>query len=274
MPASADRDVVAELAARLERGEEVLLATAVRTDGAPPCQPGQKLLLSAKGPVAGTLGCSELDAQAEALAGEVLAGGAPAVRILDHDLGKVEAYMEPYPARPLLVVLGATPVAEWLLRWAPNLGYETSLVDPRPDRITPELRSLTRSVQGSPAALRALAPGASVARVVDAVHTDHDAPDIAAHLATLLTGRARFVGVMGSARHVSGHLDDLRRQGFSESDIARVRSPVGLNIGALTPAEIALSILAGLVAARQDRDGGWLDEGRAGGHESRATSAG
>ena len=249
---------MAELARRLELGEDVLLATAVRIQGEPPCQVGQKLLLSATGPLAGTLGCSELDSQAAAVASELLVGGgAPQMRTLDHDLGKVEAYLEPYVARPLLVVLGATPVAEWLLRWAPALGYDTVLVDPRQERVTPELEKLAGTVANAPAGASAIKAGSH--RLVDAVHTDHDAPDIAPHLGSLLESGTRFVGVMGSSRHVAGHLDQLRNQGVAESDIARIQSPVGLNIGGQTPAEMALSILAGLVAARNGRDGGWLD---------------
>jgi xanthine dehydrogenase accessory factor len=101
--------------------------------------------------------------------------------------------------------------------------------------------------------------GVSLAPGTDAVHTDHDAPGIAGQLATLLGSGARFVGVMGSARHTAPHLDALRAQGIPEEDLARLRTPVGLDLGARTPAEIALSILAGLLAARTGRTGGWLD---------------
>jgi xanthine/CO dehydrogenase XdhC/CoxF family maturation factor len=93
-----------------------------------------------------------------------------------------------------------------------------------------------------------------------AVHTDHDAPGIAAQLATLLRGGSHFVGVMGSARHTAPHLEALRQMGCSEEEIARLRTPVGLDLGARTPAEIALSVLAGLLAARTGRTGGWLDQ--------------
>ena len=94
---------------------------------------------------------------------------------------------------------------------------------------------------------------------VDAVHTDHDAPDIVAELAPLLRAGVRFVGVMGSARHTAPHLEALRAAGCTDDELARLRTPVGLDLGARTPAEIALSILAGLLAARTGRTGGWLD---------------
>src|SRR5436190_16184166 len=73
-------DPLVEATRRLEEGEEVVLATAIRTDGAPPCRPGQKLLLGPGGPLAGTLGCSEFDASAVEETGGVLVAGEPVLR--------------------------------------------------------------------------------------------------------------------------------------------------------------------------------------------------
>ena len=105
----AGTDPLVEATRRLEAGEEVVLATAVRTDGEPPCRPGQKLLLGPDGPLSGTLGCSEFDASAVDETKELLASGEPALRTFTHDLGSVEVYLEPLRPRPRLVVLGATP---------------------------------------------------------------------------------------------------------------------------------------------------------------------
>ena len=254
-----DREVVRDLARRLDASEDVVLATAVRTEGAPPCQPGFKLLLGPEGPLTGTLGCAELDAQAADDAAGVLAAGDPVLRTYDHELGRVEAWLEPYVRRPLLVVLGATPVATWLLRWAGDLGWDTALVEDRPERVTEDLGAAAGRVVASPTDLDLPRRAGAAWAALDAVHTDHDAPRVADHLAPLLAAGARFVGVMGSARHVGQHLEDLARLGAPEADVARVRSPVGLDIGSANPAEIALSILAGLVAARSGRAGGWLD---------------
>jgi xanthine dehydrogenase accessory factor len=244
-------EVIVELARRIERGEAVVLATAVRTFGSPPCDPGHKLLLGQDGPLAGTLGCAELDDQAARDTAEVLDAGRPAVRSYDHDLGRVEAYLEPYGPRARLVVLAATPVARWLLRWGRDLGYETVLIEDRVARITPEHRAEARTVVSSPKELSPRHP-------TDVVHTDHDAPHLAEHLSALLDTEVRFVGVMGSRRHTARHLDALRSR-IDEAGVARVRTPVGLDIGARGSEEIALSILAGLVAAAAGRDGGWLD---------------
>jgi xanthine dehydrogenase accessory factor len=261
-----DASVLAELAGRIERGEAVVLATAVRNDGSPPCEPGRKLLVGTNGPIAGTLGCAEFDSAATSDAGAVLADGRPTLRHYEHPLGTVEVFLEPHGALPLLVVLGATPVAASLLRWGPELGWRTVLVERRPGRVTPVHRQLAGAVTSSAAeavapavAARAGAgPSAVVPLPVDAVHTDHDAPGVVDDVAALLEAGARFVGVMGSSRHTGDHLAALRRRGVAEEAVARVRTPVGLDIGSRTAPEIALSILAGLVAARSGRQGGWL----------------
>ena len=91
------------------------------------------------------------------------------------------------------------------------------------------------------------------------VLTDHDAPDVAPLLAVAVRSPARFVGVMGSRRHVGHHVDALREMGLDEHEIARIRSPLGLDLGGRDPEQIALSIAAGVVADSHDREGGWLD---------------
>jgi molybdopterin adenylyltransferase len=245
-PASSVEDLLAE---RRAAGDEVVVATAVRTEGSPPCRVGQKILLGRGGALAGTLGCAEFDDAAIADAPRVLDGGGPATATYTHDLGTVEVLLEPYLRRPLLVVLSATPVARNLLRWAPDLGFDPVLVEPRAERLGHD--DGTRSVAGLDDLL--------LDEDTSAVHTDHDAPFVVDTLAALLRSPVRFVGVMGSARHVGPHLERLRTMGFDERDLARLRTPVGIDLGARTAEEIALSILAGLVADRRGAGGGWLD---------------
>ncbi|MGH3368543.1 MAG: molybdenum cofactor synthesis domain-containing protein [Nocardioidaceae bacterium] len=245
-------DVAAELAERLRRGEQVVLATAVSARGAPPGGPGRKLLLADGRLVAGTLGCAEFDELAAADAAPVLASGAPVLRTYEHETGSVDVYLEPYLRPRRLVVLGATPVALWVLRWARPLGYDPVLIEPRPERVTPEHRAAARVVAASPGELAGDTPS-------DVVHTDHDAPMVAEHLAELITGGAGFVGLMGSARHAGPPIEAIAALGVPESAVARIQTPVGLDLGARTPAEIALSILSGLLAQARGRSGGWLD---------------
>jgi xanthine dehydrogenase accessory factor len=244
--------VEADLAGRMSRGEEVVLATVVRVDGEPPSHAGAKLLLSRKATLAGTLGCSEFDAAALADAAQIADAAAPTLRTYRHDLGSIEVYLEPYLAAPTLVVFSATPVASALVRWAPELGFRTVLVETRPDRL-----------KGAswPEAVTHLAElPDKLGSEVYAVHTDHDAEDLVPALETLLTREPRFIGLVGSRRHTGHHLEALRAKGVPDEVIARIQSPVGLDLGAVTPGEIALSILAGVVAVRRRGRGGWKQE--------------
>jgi xanthine dehydrogenase accessory factor len=219
-----------ELAQRMSRGEEVVLATVIRLDGAPPSHSGAKAIFGSGGQLAGTLGCSEFDSQAREASTSVLTSGTPGLRTFHHDLGSIEVYLEPHLRRPLLVILGDTPVARALARMAAETGFET-----------------TSSVPSGPRS------------DVYAVHTDHDAPGLVEALQRLFEIRPRFVGLMGSRRHTGHHLEALRARGMDELQIERIQSPVGLDIGAQTPGEIALSILAGLVAIRHGAQAGWKD---------------
>ena len=246
---AATGDVERELVSRRAAGEPVVLATAVRAQGDPPCRVGQKILLSADGPIAGTLGCAEFDAGALDAARSALDTGEPRTVELRHELGSIEVYVEPSLRTPVLVAFGATPVSAALTRWARETGFDTVVVESRAERLADAVRwgrvepSLPMFPEGTQ---------------VFAVHTDHDAPGVVDALDALLRTDAAFVGVMGSARHVGPHVDELRTRGFTDADLARVQTPVGLDIGARTAEEIALSILAGVVAARRGRAGGWL----------------
>jgi xanthine dehydrogenase accessory factor len=239
-----------ELAARLAKGEEVVLATVIKLDGRPPSRTGAKLLLSRDAALAGTLGCSEFDAAALDDASAIAEAGKPQLRTYRHDLGSIEVYLEPHAPAPTLIVFSATPVAQALLRIAPELGFRTLLVETRSQRLTggdwptvvSDFNQLDQLLGGE----------------LFAVHTDHDAPDLVQSLEALLPKNPRFIGLVGSRRHTGHHLEALRAKGVDESVIERIQSPVGLDIGAVTPPEIALSILAGVVAKRRGRQGGWL----------------
>jgi xanthine/CO dehydrogenase XdhC/CoxF family maturation factor len=131
-----------------------------------------------------------------------------------------------------IVAVFDSPVARHLLHFAATLGYRIELAD----RFTPETM---------------------VDANTDVVVTDHHRPELGTVLRDALASPARWVGVMGNPRHPGPHLAALRELGVSDAEIARVHRPIGLNIGSRTPAEIALSTLAGLVADRNARPGGF-----------------
>jgi len=224
---------------------------AVKVHGSPPCRVGNAMRIVPKGEVHGTLGCAEFDEAAVADAAEILASGAPQTRTYHHDQGDVEVYLEPHRAVPALVIVSATDVGRELVTLAPGLGFRPVLVESRDGRVTDADRRATE-VLGS---LDDLAIDAET-RVV---FTDHDAPEVTEALASALRSPARFVGVMGSKRHVGPYVAGLREMGFGDRDLSRIRSPLGVDLGGRRPSEIALSIAAGLVADANERDAGWLD---------------
>jgi xanthine dehydrogenase accessory factor len=223
-------------------------AKAVRLIGSPPCRVGSAMTIVPGGEVHGTLGCAEFDEAAVQAAAEVLERGEPELRTFHHDQGDVEVFLEPRTAPSRLILVSATDVARSLRDEMRRQGRRVVLVEPRTGRLAP-------GDAPSVAALDELDLGPDD----EVVFTDHDAPGITGMLAALLRSPVRFVGVMGSRRHVAHYVEDLRREGFSQDDLRRIRSPLGLDLGGRRPEEIALSIAAGLVAARHGRDGGWMD---------------
>ncbi len=223
-------------------------ATAVRLQGSPPCRVGNRMSIVPGGEVHGSLGCAEFDAAAVEAATEVLASGEPQTRTLHHDLGDIEVFFEPTRPPPRMILVSATDVARNLRATMGRLGTEAVLVEPRADRVAPGDEPAVASVVDL-----------DLSAYGEAVLTDHDAPGVTETLAILLRSPVRFVGVMGSRRHVGRYVDELRSRGFSDEELTRIRSPLGLDLGGRTPQEIALSIAAGVVAARHDREGGWLD---------------
>jgi xanthine dehydrogenase accessory factor len=240
-----------ELARRLAQGEEVALATVIRLDGEPPSRPGAKLLMSRTATLAGTLGCSEFDSAALADAPNVIDAGNPQIRTYRHDLGSIDAYLEPHAAVPTLVVFGATPIARHIVEWAPELGFQPVFVETRSERLKGQ--SWPEVIESLGDLSQALGPDVYV------VHTDHDAPDIVDALEVLLRHHPKFIGLVGSRRHTGHHLEALRAKGVADAVLAQIQTPVGLDLGGVTPAEIALSIMAGIVAMRRGHSGGFLE---------------
>ncbi|GAA0740001.1 XdhC family protein [Dactylosporangium roseum] len=140
--------------------------------------------------------------------------------------------VEPAPDGRSLVAVFDSPVATHLMHFAATLGYRVALAEPGLDKVTIDADT-------------------------DVVVTDHDRPELGVALRDALASPARWVGVMGSPRHTAPHIEALRGLGVPDTDIDRVHRPIGLNIGSKTPAEIALATLAGLLADRNARPGGF-----------------
>lgn len=150
-------------------------------------------------------------------------------------------------ATKTLVAVFASPVAEVMLRYARDLGYKTILVEPERSRITAEEDDEAEVLTHFPA----------LTDEADIVVTDHHRAELGPLLAEALKLPARWIGVMGNPRHPGPHEAALRDLGVAEDDIARVHRPIGLNLGSRTPPEIAIATLAGLIADRNNKPGGF-----------------
>jgi|SRR5215472_1720590 len=146
-----------------------------------------------------------------------------------------------------LVAVFSSPVARFLLAYAKDAGFRTVLVEPDAER--------EPAVQDGVTVVRGMDGQAD--ETADVVVTDHHRPELGPVLRDALASPARWVGVMGNPRHPAPHIPALADLGVAPEEIARVHRPIGLNIGSRTPAEIAVATLAGLIADRNGRPGGF-----------------
>ena len=152
----------------------------------------------------------------------------------------------------MLIAVFASPVAEYLLRYGSDAGFRTVLVEPD------ERLAGTRETGGTVANAVVTAVSETLDETADVVVTDHHRPELGAVLRDALAGTPRWIGVMGNPRVRAPHVPALTALGVQPGDIARVHRPIGLDIGSRTPAEIAIATLAGLIAGRNGRPGGFF----------------
>jgi len=173
----------------------------------------------------------------------------------------------PLPASTrTLVAVFSSPVARFLLGYARDAGYRPVLFDPDAGQLAghdgaddhggvrPDVLDALLGLDG----LTTVTTLAGLAdKATDVVVTDHHRPELGAVLREALASQARWVGILGNPRHPAPHIPALAALGVPDGEIARVHRPIGLNIGSRTPAEIALATMAGLIAERNGRPGGF-----------------
>jgi len=150
-------------------------------------------------------------------------------------------------AERTLVAVFASPVSGFLLRYAADAGYRCVLVDPDPGKASGAAMAGFAAQTEMPEDLEG----------ADVVVTDHHRDELGTVLRDALDTKARWIGVMGNPQVPPPHIPALEALGVPPGDIARVHRPIGLNIGSRTPPEIAISTLAGLIADRNSRPGGF-----------------
>jgi xanthine dehydrogenase accessory factor len=218
--------LLAALAAARRAGRPVVMATRL-PDGA------QMLLPDTAAPAA-------LNDAAHAALDKDASG---TVRVADHDW-----FVHVHNPSPRLIVVGAVHIAQALVPFAAGIGYAVTVVDPRRSFASDErFPDVAISTDWPDEALEALAPDVRSA-VVTLTH-DPKLDDPA--LDRALTSPAFYIGALGSRKTHAARLARLRDLGHGDAALARIRGPVGLNIAAVTAPEIALSIMAEIVAARR-----------------------
>ena len=271
-----DADVWGALARWRAEGRRFALLTVVEARGFTPQKPGAHMLLAADGESVGTIGGGAIEHAALAEARALLAGGGGSRTLRKHltqELGmccggEMVVYVEVLEAMPRLFVFGAGYVARPVAALAAACGFAVTVVDGRPEWAAPERFPC--------AALRCQDPE-DFARTL--ATTDADYALVLTHdhaldqrlVQRLLARPLRFLGMLGSLAKQRKFALRLRARGFADADLARLHTPLGLAIGARTPEEIAVSVLAELIAVRRGGEParGWVPPA----HAARAPGA-
>jgi xanthine dehydrogenase accessory factor len=257
-----NQEVFAALAEALERGEEVALVTIVAAHGSTPQRVGAKMLVYPDGRTVGTIGggCYENDAFWKAREAITQRRPMNVKYELNDDFaqetglvcgGQMEVFIEPVEASPDVYVLGAGHVGYFVAKLAHEVGFRVHVIDDREKFASSERfgAGIDVVVDNIPEWLAAhTLPPTAYAVIVTRGHT-HDLDALRALSAAPL----RYLGLIGSKAKVRRIFDALLEEGTSQEALQGVHAPIGLDIGAITPQEIAVSIVAELIAAKHGK---------------------
>ncbi len=240
-------------------GEPVLLAT-VLEPGPTALAQGAKLLVEPGGARQGTLGDPRLDDLVAARAPDAFKRhAAETVYAGPEGLSErtlpdaTSLYLEVVESKPVFLVVGAGHIGRALAKLANFLDFHVAVLDDREDFADPELLPEADEVicEDFEAALERFPINANTAVVM--VTRGHKQDELS--LRRCLGREAGYVGMIGSKRRTAAVLEHLREEGFDADELAKVRTPIGLAIGAETPEEIAISIMGEVVMLRRGGDG-------------------
>ncbi len=252
-----------EIQDALRHGERVVIATVVKTVGAAPCGVGSKLLIHADGKISEGIAGPVTDGKIAQEALRALSEGeSQTVHVhMDADNGEavgscgatLEVLLEVLRPEPRLIIVGAGYVAQALARLSLNLDYRIMVVDDRRDFANPQAFGdrIQLAFGDIPQTIHALEPDeSSWIVIVTRGHTlDKDA------LRAALESKATYIGMIGSPSKVKNIFKTLMKEGIAAERLAQVHAPIGLDIGAETPDEIALSIAAEMLMLRKKGTG-------------------
>ncbi len=246
-----------------ESGGSAALCTVIKAQGSVPRQVGAKMLVFIDGRTISTVGGGELEARIIAQAQQILADGGSdtfTISLVDPERGdpgvcggEMTLFVEALLTEPTVLVVGCGHVGKEVAALAKWIGFRVAVTDDRVDFCNPEwMPEADIYLPGNiPEAFEGfeITDQTYVAAVTRGVKAD------TAALPHLLRSRAAYIGVIGSRRRWTLAVQELQALGIPDDLIRRAHAPIGLEIGAETPREIAVSILAEIIAFRQGADG-------------------
>lgn len=253
----------------LEKNKEsAALCTVTKSEGSTPRHVGSKMLVYPDGSFIGTVGGGELESRVIKAAFESLQSGE--TQTLSYTMadpsrgdpgvcgGTVEVFVEPILPPAMVVVIGGGHVGKAVVHLAKWLGFRVALSDDREEFCNPE------SVPGAdayyPVEMGKLAENLKVTRQTYLVVTSRGSAIDAKGLPSLLESEAAYIGVIGSKRRWLTTVKALKEQGATDELISKVHSPMGLELNAETPEEIAVSIMAEILMLRDKGTGMQMKE--------------
>jgi xanthine dehydrogenase accessory factor len=252
--------IIAELT---ERGETAALCTIVQSKGSTPRRAGSKMLVFESGEFTGTVGGGELEHRVLDEAMIAMAEGKPS--LLEYSMtdpkrgdpgvcgGQLEVYVEPIMPPEKIVVIGGGHVGKAVAHLAKWLGYQVAISDDRVEFCTPEMNP--DADEFFPVAMEDLPKHLKLNRQTYLILTTRGSVVDVFGLPPLLESKAAYIGVIGSRRRWAETVKGLKEKGVSDEAIKRVHSPMGLELNAETPEEIAVSIMAEIIMLSSGGDG-------------------
>ncbi len=257
-----DPEIFSRASEFLARGQSVVLCTLIEKKGSGPREPGSKMLVTPDGKALGTIGGGGLERLLVKEAIGVLAEGKP--RVLHFAMGippregmiaidskcggEIKVFMDIVRPEPRLIVMGSGMIAQATARYAKECGFEVIVVDDAETAREELFSEMTVVNEKYPDSLA----GVEI-RPSDYVAVLHgETPFELAALRHAVKARPAYIGLLGSGNKARRHREQLRSEGFDEKILDTMHAPIGLDIGAETPEEIGVSIVAEIIKRKRD----------------------
>jgi xanthine dehydrogenase accessory factor len=247
-------DIFEEIVTARNEGKSVVLATVVKTKGSGPRGEGARLLVRKDGSTVGTVGGGAIEKLTIEEAMKIMNASEP--KLLEHNLkdvgmscgGAMSVFLEPLNPAPQLFIFGAGHIGQVLCQIVKTMEFNVTVIDNRPDFANRERLPLADEVVAGEygAVLKDLPFNDNTYGIIVTHKHSHDLEV----LRGCISKPYKYVGMIGSRKKVDAILTELREDGVSEEILATIHAPIGLEIAANTPPEIAISISAELVVVR------------------------